>query len=282
MSKPWILVCPSSRGIGLHLTRHLLRTTASPILATTRSADTTAAKARILESLPGSASASTEAEKEKEDIASRLKVVRVDVTSEPTVLAAAEEAASLFPASTHHLRLALAIPGILHPEKSPARIEMDDALETFRVNTLGQMLLMKHFCNFLPRMATSLGSSADEKGLPPGRAVWAAMSARVGSTSDNRTGGWYSYRASKAGVNSLAKSLDLWLAARSGERAMAVAYHPGTVRTGLSEAFWDTVPEGKLFEPDYAVERMVSVLTREVGIEGRGRCWDWQGKEILP
>ncbi|KAF4811913.1 NADPH-dependent aldehyde reductase-like protein [Colletotrichum siamense] len=270
MSSPWIFVSPSSRGIGRHLTRHLLLTTRAPILATCRAADTTAAKHHILDALPGA-----------EDLAPRLKVVRLDVTDEPTIAAAAEEAKALFPPATHHLRLALATPGILHPEKAPAQIEYDAALETFKVNTLGQMMLMKHFSGFLPRKAVSFKSD-DEEGLPPGRAVWAAMSARVGSTSDNRKGGWYSYRASKAGVTSLAKSLDLWLGARSGEKAMAVAYHPGTVKTGLSKAFWDGVPEGKLFEPEYAVERMCSVLTKEVGLEGRGRCWDWQGKEILP
>ncbi|KXH31682.1 oxidoreductase [Colletotrichum simmondsii] len=291
MSRPWILVAPASRGIGAHLTRHLLRTTTAPILATCRSPDTTAVKQSILSSLSSSSdgtepkSHSSPAAKETEDLASRLKVITLDVTSEPTIAAAAAEAASLFPSSTHHLRLALATPGILHPEKSPAQIDYDDALETFRVNTLGQMMLMKHFSPFLPKKSVkfSTSTSNDEaRGLPPSHAVWAAMSARVGSTADNRKGGWYSYRASKAGVTSLAKSLDLWLAARSGERAMAVAYHPGTVKTGLSQGFWDTVPEGKLFEPEYAVERMCKVLTEEVGIEGRGKFWDWAGKEILP
>ncbi|KAF4780185.1 oxidoreductase [Colletotrichum scovillei] len=291
MSRPWILVAPASRGIGAHLTRHLLRTTTAPILATCRSPDTTAVKQSILSSLSSSdakpKSHSSPAAKETEDLASRLKVVTLDVTSEPTIAAAAAEAASLFPSSTHHLRLALATPGILHPEKSPAQIDYDDALETFRVNTLGQMMLMKHFSPFLPKKSVKFSTSSspendEARGLPPSHAVWAAMSARVGSTADNRKGGWYSYRASKAGVTSLAKSLDLWLAARSGERAMAVAYHPGTVKTGLSRGFWDTVPEGKLFEPEYAVERMCKVLTEEVGIEGRGRFWDWAGKEILP
>ncbi|OHF03449.1 oxidoreductase [Colletotrichum orchidophilum] len=289
MSRPWILVAPASRGIGAHLTRHLLRTTTAPILATCRSSDTTGVKHAILSSLPQSPfskniSHSSPAAKEAEDLASRLKVVRLDVTDESTIAAAAAEAASLFPSKTHHLRLALATPGILHPEKSPGQIDYDDALDTFKVNTLGQMMLMKHFSPFLPRKAVKMSTDVDEeaRGLPHGRAVWAAMSARVGSTSDNRKGGWYSYRASKAGVTSLAKSLDLWLAARSGDKAMAVAYHPGTVRTGLSEGFWDTVPEGKLFEPGFAVERMCKVLTEEVGVEGRGRFWDWEGKEILP
>ncbi|KAK6225030.1 oxidoreductase [Colletotrichum tabaci] len=279
MSRPWILVSPSSRGIGAHLTRHLLRTTSAPVLATSRSADTTAAKGRLLESL-GLPPLETE------DAASRLKIVRVDVTDEATVAAAAGEARALFPEATHHLRLALAIPGILHPEKSPTQVDYDKALDMFKVNTLGQMMLMKHFSPFLPRKSVALTSTSssteDARGLPPGHAVWAAMSARVGSTSDNLKGGWYTYRASKAGVTSLAKSLDLWLSARSGDKAIAVAYHPGTVKTGLSEGFWGTVPKGKLFEPEFAVGRMCKVLTEEVGVEGRGRFWDWQGKEILP
>lgn len=107
------------------------------------------------------------------------------------------------------------------------------------------------------------------------------ISARVGSTSDNGLGGWYSYRASKAGVNSVTKSFDQWLKVRSGENAIAVAYHPGTVKTGLSREFWGSVEEGKLFEPEFAVEKMLEVV-RGKGVDARGRCWDWKGEEILP
>jgi hypothetical protein len=75
--------------------------------------------------------------------------------------------------------------------------------------------------------------------------------------------------------------LDLWLKARSGENAMAIAYHPGTVKTGLSKEFWGNVKEEKLFSPEYAVERMAGVVNG-VGLEGRGKCWDWRGVEVLP
>ena len=107
------------------------------------------------------------------------------------------------------------------------------------------------------------------------------MSARVGSTSDISLGGWYSYRASKAGVNSVTKSFDQWLKVRSGENAIAMAYHPGTVKTGLSKEFWRSVKEEKLFEPELAVEKMMAVV-KGIGVGGRGRCWDWKGKEVLP
>lgn len=107
------------------------------------------------------------------------------------------------------------------------------------------------------------------------------MSARVGSTSDNALGGWYSYRASKAGVTSISKTFDNYLHNKSGDNAIAIAYHPGTVKTGLSKEFWGSVKKEKLFEPVFAVEKMVGIV-KGMGLEGRGRCWDWKGEEILP
>lgn len=109
------------------------------------------------------------------------------------------------------------------------------------------------------------------------------MSARVGSISDNNgLGGWYSYRASKAAVNQIVKTFDLHLQRTSGEKAVCVGLHPGTVKTGLSEAFWGNVKEGKLFEAEWVAGRLVEVL-KGVGGEGaRGRCWDWEGKEVVP
>lgn len=107
------------------------------------------------------------------------------------------------------------------------------------------------------------------------------MSARVGSISDNSLGGWYSYRASKAAVNQVIKSFDNHLRATAGDKAIALALHPGTVKTGLSKEFWGNVKGQKLFTVGFAAERLCRVVGG-VGVEGRGRCWDWEGKEILP
>ncbi|KFA49756.1 hypothetical protein S40293_01390 [Stachybotrys chartarum IBT 40293] len=272
MSAPWIFVCPTSRGIGHALTRRLLQSTSLPILATTRSADPAAAKAALLDGLPG----------DTEDIAPRLSLVRCDVTDETSVAAAAARAAELFPGATHHLRLACAMPGVLHAEKSPAQIDAGRALETFRVNTLGPLLLVKHFAGLLPRRAVDLlpAPAADEARLPP-HATWLTMGARVGSITDNRTGGWYSYRASKTAVASVTRSLDIFLRARCGDKALAVAYHPGTVRTDLSRDYWAGVKEGKLFSPEYAAERLLAVVTG-LKLEQRGRCWAWDNEEVPP
>ena len=62
---------------------------------------------------------------------------------------------------------------------------------------------------------------------------------------------------------------------------MCVSLHPGTVKTGLSEDFWGSTSQQKLFTPEFAAERLVEVV-RNVGLDGRGRCWDWNGKEVPP
>ncbi|PTB80022.1 NAD(P)-binding protein [Trichoderma longibrachiatum ATCC 18648] len=278
-STPWIFICPSSRGIGNALTRHVLRRTARlptsvPILSTTRHADPGAAKAALLRDIFP-----------KDELSKRLFVVRCDVTDESTVASAAEEARRLFPGDTHHLHLACVLPGVLlNPEKSPAQVDADAALQSFRVNAVGQMLVAKHFFDFLPRRATAMPAGYEATAAPlrlPQHATWLSMSARVGSTTDNLSGGWFSYRASKAAVNSITRSLDFQLRARAGDNAMAVAYHPGTVKTDLSRDFWGGVPEEKLFSPEYAAERLVDVVCG-LGVEDRGRCWDWKGTEVPP
>jgi len=107
------------------------------------------------------------------------------------------------------------------------------------------------------------------------------MSARVGSISDNRLGGWYSYRASKSALNQVIKTFDNHLMTMSGEKAVAVGLHPGTVKTGLSREFWGSTKKEKLFEREWVAERLVEVGSG-VGVEGRGRVWDWEGKEVPP
>lgn len=281
MSRPWILLCPSTRGIGFALARHLLRTTTLPILATART-DTREAKDRILDGL------------EDSNAVNRLHMARVDVTQEETVKQASEYAADIFPRDKYHLHLSFALPGILHPEKSPGQVDYGKALETYKINTLGPLMLMKWFYDFLPRKKTAVklcsdmdmssDSGSEKKGgsvTIPQHAIWVNMSARVGSISDNRWGGWYSYRSSKAAVNSLTKSFDHQLLARSGDKAMAMSYHPGTVKTDLSKGFWETTPQDKLLAPEDAAAKMVDVVT-QIGTAQRGRCWDYEGEEVQP
>ncbi|KAK6865071.1 hypothetical protein PG995_001599 [Apiospora arundinis] len=285
MSKPWIFVSPANRGIGAALTRYLLRTTTLPIVATSRSTPPSETKEALLTGLsplpPSAPSSSSSVPSSAHD---RLTVLPLDVTSESSIEQASNEAAALFPPDRGqwHMHLGFALPGILYPERSPRQVEYDAALETFKVNTLGPLMLMKWFADrFLPRKGTELhlpsssstttssssslssASSPPPLTLPP-HATWTTLSARLSSIADNTLGGWYSYRASKAG-------------------AMALAYHPGTVRTDFTREFWTHVPEEQLFGVDYAVERLVDVVVAQAKIEThRGRCWDWKGEEVLP
>jgi NAD(P)-dependent dehydrogenase (short-subunit alcohol dehydrogenase family) len=188
----------------------------------------------------------------------------------------------MFPQKSNDLRLAFIVPGLLFPEKSPVQINADDALLTFRTNTLGPMLMVKHFAPFLPKKnAKPEDSEGDAFENLPLVSTTAIMSARVGSISDNGLGGWYSYRASKAGVNQLVKTFDNHLRTASGDNAMALALHPGTVKTGLSKEFWGSVKKEKLFEREWVAERLVDVV-KNIGVDGRGKCWDWDGKEVPP
>ncbi len=267
----WTLVTPSSRGIGAALTRRLLQTTPAsiPVVATARS-DIEGVREKLLSGLDIS-----------ESQKSRLDVQKCDVLDDSSMSGLSDYCMDRYndksKDKTAHLRLGLIIPGMLIPEKAPDKIEYDGALETLKLNLLAPMMLLRYFSPMLPRKAAKLESI---EGLPAA-SVLGLMSARVGSITDNRKGGWYSYRASKAGVNQLAKSTDIYLNIQSGKNALCVSLHPGTVKTDLSKGFWDSTPKGDLLDPAFAAESLVKVC-EGMGQDHRGKCWDWNGKEILP
>ena len=160
--------------------------------------------------------------------------------------------------------------GILHgddfgPEKSWKSIEKSPLEQVFLVNTIGPMLAARHLLPLMPH---------------EGRSVFAALSARVGSISDNRLGGWYGYRASKAALNQFVRTLSIELG-RTHDDLVALALHPGTVDTGLSEPFQGNVPEGKLFSPDHSAEKLLGVIS-DAGRAHSGKHLDWAGEEVLP
>ena len=280
MSKPWLLVSPASRGIGLELARRLLKTTDLPVIATART-ELEKTRGQILDGIDVD---KQRLEVLKLDVAGTVSPMFQSTLSFPLIISSPDES-TISDAASHcksrfsssYLRLAFCIPGILHAEKSPLQIDYAKALSTFKINTLGPLLLSKHFSPLLARKQTTLECIPNL----PASAVLALMSARVGSISDNHLGGWYSYRASKAAVNSIAKSVDIYLGQRCGGNAMCLALHPGTVKTGLSEEFWNSTPTGKLFTPEFAAEKLIQVV-RDAGLDGRGKCWDWEGKEIPP
>lgn len=149
------------------------------------------------------------------------------------------------------------------PEKSYRALDPARLAESFAVNAIGPALVAKHVLPLLPKDR---------------RAVFAALSARVGSISDNRLGGWHGYRASKAALNMLVRNFAVELG-RTHCQAVVVALHPGTVDTGLSAPFQKGVAEGKLFTPDFAAERLLAVLD---GLEpaDSGKLFAWDGAEV--
>jgi NAD(P)-dependent dehydrogenase (short-subunit alcohol dehydrogenase family) len=110
------------------------------------------------------------------------------------------------------------------------------------------------------------------------RSVFAVLSARVGSISDNRLGGWHGYRAAKAALNMLMRGLAIELS-RSHPQAVVAALHPGTVDTPLSAPFQRGVLPDKLFTPANSAGAMLGVLD---GLEpaDSGKLWGWDGAEI--
>lgn len=151
--------------------------------------------------------------------------------------------------------------GDLSPERSLRELDADRLSQTFLVNAIGPALVMRHFLALL---------------APDGR--FAALSARVGSISDNRAGGWYGYRASKAALNQLVRTAAVELS-RSKPGALCVALHPGTVDTAMSKPFQRGVAPEKLFSADRSAGHLIAVLDA-LAPGDSGGLFDWAGKPI--
>lgn len=104
------------------------------------------------------------------------------------------------------------------------------------------------------------------------------LSARVGSISDNRLGGWYSYRASKAALNMMVKTASIELARRA-KNIKLILFHPGTTDSPLSKPFQANVPQNKLFRPEFVATQLLSILDKQE-VDGFASYLDWQGESI--
>ncbi|AKN60404.1 short-chain dehydrogenase [Synechococcus sp. WH 8020] len=166
------------------------------------------------------------------------------------------------------LRLVINATGRLHgasltPEKRLQQVCADHLMESFAINAAGPLLLAK----------------AIEPVLKRDRPFhFASLSARVGSIGDNHSGGWYSYRGSKAAQNMFLRSLSVeW--ARRFPLATVMMLHPGTTDTALSKPFQSFVPPDRLFSPQKAAALLLDVLLRQTAGES-GRFLAWDGQEI--
>jgi len=151
--------------------------------------------------------------------------------------------------------------GAGHPPEKALRALTPEALaHQFAVNAAGPLLVLKHAVRLMPRDR---------------RAVFAALSARVGSIGDNRLGGWYAYRMAKAALNQGLHSAAIELA-RTHPRAICAALHPGTVATPFTAAHaarHPTVP------PDQAAANLLAVIER-LDTDATGGFFDWSGARV--
>lgn len=196
---------------------------------------------------------------------SRHSVPAIDILDEASIAAAADHVRQSGITPT----LVIVATGILHkdgrgPEKSIRELDANWMVENYRLNAVAPALVAKHFLPLMPRT---------------GRTCFAALSARVGSISDNRLGGWHSYRASKAALNMLIRNLSIeWQ--RKNPEAIIVGLHPGTVETGLSAPFKGN-PEHERFTPAKAASQLLGVL---YGLEAddSGQVFAYDGRMVAP
>ena len=160
--------------------------------------------------------------------------------------------------------------GVLHtesfqPEKSIKDLNYETLSKVYSVNTIGPALVGKYFLPLLNKKNKS---------------VMAFLSARVGSISDNKVGGWYSYRSSKSALNQIVKNFSIEMK-RSNPNAVILALQPGTVESKFSEPFKKHISKDKLFSPDFSVDMMSKVI-ESANSSSSGNLIAWDGEVISP
>lgn len=153
--------------------------------------------------------------------------------------------------------------GALRPEKTWRALTRDALVRAFSINAAGPAMIARHALDHLPRGR---------------KAVFAALSARVGSIGDNRLGGWHAYRASKAALNMIVRTCAIELARRN-PHAACVTLHPGTVDTALSRPFQSGVAADRLFTADHSARRLLHVIDT-LGPADSGKLLAWDGTAI--
>ncbi|TCI05182.1 SDR family oxidoreductase [Corallincola luteus] len=154
--------------------------------------------------------------------------------------------------------------GVIRPEKSLTQLTSAHMTHSWLVNAVGPLLVAKHA---EPLLKKSRGQS-----------IFAALSARVGSISDNRLGGWYGYRMAKAALNMGVKNLAIeWQ--RKRMNTICVALHPGTTDSPLSAPFQANVDSDKLFSPAYTASHLLR-LSSQLTQSHTGKFFAWDGSEL--
>jgi NAD(P)-dependent dehydrogenase (short-subunit alcohol dehydrogenase family) len=243
-----VLVTGASSGIGLAMLQQLL---ADRRIVTAFAVSRAASKSDALRQL-------------RETHGERLVLLDADITDEGDLQTLRDTVSS----RTDVLDRVINAAGLLHaadlqPEKSLEQISRDNLQRVFALNAFAPILLAKALMPLLCH-----GQAA----------VFASLSARVGSIGDNRSGGWYAYRASKAAQNQLMKTFAIELARRN-RSACCLLLHPGTVDTPLSAPFQARVPPEKLFTTDTAATQLLKIIAGSTATDN-GRFIAWDGTDV--
>lgn len=190
----------------------------------------------------------------------KLQTISIDISDEASIQTACQRI-------TEALDEVLICTGILEadgqgPEKSSKQLKQAQMTTLFQINTIGPSLILKHI---LPKLRPK----------SPSKCI--VLSARVGSIQDNRLGGWYSYRASKAALNMIVKTAAIEQKRRHPEHII-LAYHPGSVDTALSKSFQKNCVS-TFFKPELAATYLKDVIEK-LSPDDSGKLIAWDGSEI--
>ena len=197
-------------------------------------------------------------------LSNKVSSYKMDVESQESIQKAAEQI------KDHIIDRVIIASGILHtesfgPEKSIKDLNYETFAKVYSINTIGPALIGRYFIPLLNKNEKS---------------VIAFLSARVGSISDNKLGGWYSYRSSKTALNQIVKNFSIELK-RSNKNAIVLALQPGTVESNFSEPFKKNVSQEKLFSPEYSVELLSKVIESSSEVDS-GNLISYDGDTINP
>ena len=242
------LIVGASQGIGLGFVKQLLSNQAiTKIFATYRSPEFATELLALAQKNPG-----------------RLRCFVVDITQESQIAESIKQIST----EVKQLHLAINCVGILHegelqPEKSLRQIDPDRLMRYFQVNSIGGVLLAKHLMSLFRHQESS---------------IFASISAKIGSIGDNRLGGWYGYRASKAALNMFMRTTAIEYSRRC-PKTIVVTLHPGTTDTNLSQPFQKNVPPEKLFSVERTVTQLLTVID-SLELKDSGHFFSWDGSRL--
>ncbi|EDX86042.1 oxidoreductase, short chain dehydrogenase/reductase family [Synechococcus sp. PCC 7335] len=242
------LVVGATQGIGLAFTQQLLLDNrVKHLFATYRSKQTAESLLTLASQHPN-----------------RLHLIKLDIVDEEQIESGLAAVKLIAP----NLHVAINCVGLLHnqqqqPEKALRQLNSKNLLTYFQINSIGPVLLAKHLLGLFKHAELS---------------IFATISAKIGSIGDNRIGGWYGYRASKAALNMFLKTSAIEYSRRS-PKTILVMLHPGTTDTGLSKPFQRGVAPEKLFSTERTVTQLLSVL-ENVTIKDSGAFFSWDGSRL--